>query len=115
MIDAIRPAQIEAWTQQCQAAGHGQPVVLDVREPWEVQLVSVKPTGFQLIAMPMSTIPARLAELPRDQPIACLCHHGGRSAQVAHFLKNHGFEHVINISGGIHLWADEVDPTLPRY
>jgi rhodanese-related sulfurtransferase len=115
LIDAIQPAQIDAWIQQNQAAGHAQPVILDVREPWEVQRASVRPAGFTLITMPMASIAARLAELPRHQPIACLCHHGARSAQVAHFLKNQGFEHVFNISGGIHRWSDEVDSTVPRY
>ncbi|MDV7401282.1 hypothetical protein RZS08_58235, partial [Arthrospira platensis SPKY1] len=83
MIDHIRPAQLPDWIHQAQAEGASLPIVLDVREPWEVQLASVKPQGFQLITMPMASIPMRLSELPRDQAIACLCHHGGRSAQVA--------------------------------
>lgn len=115
MIDAIRPAQIAAWIQQCQSAGYDQPVVLDVREPWEVQLASIKPQGFALLTIPMAALAARLAELPREQPIACLCHHGARSAQVANFLKNQGFEQVFNISGGIHAWSTEVDPAVPCY
>jgi rhodanese-related sulfurtransferase len=115
MIDHIRPAGLASWVQHAKDNGLPAPVVLDVREPWEVQLASVRPDGFALLTIPMSTLPARLRELAKDQPIACLCHHGGRSAQVAFFLKNQGFEHVVNISGGIHVWSDEVDPTVPRY
>lgn len=115
MIDHIRPAQLAEWLAQCRQQGCERPVVLDVREPWEVQLASVKAEGFDLVQMPMASLPARLDELPRDGHIACLCHHGGRSAQVAYFLKNQGFEHVVNIHGGIHAWSAEVDPSVPRY
>lgn len=90
-------------------------MVLDVREPHELQIASVTANGFTLMAIPMGTIPARLAELDPDQPIACLCHHGGRSMQVANFLQSRGFEHLANIAGGIHAWSAELDPRIARY
>ena len=111
---AIRPAQIAAWAQQA-ASTNSKPVVLDVREPWELQTASVKADGFELIAMPMRSVPARYMELQRDQPIACLCHHGGRSAQVAHFLMQNGFTQIVNVQGGINAWSSEVDPSIPTY
>lgn len=111
---AIRPAQIAAWVQQADTT-KSKPVVLDVREPWELQTASVKADGFELITMPMRSVPARYMELQRDQPIACLCHHGGRSAQVAHFLMQNGFTHIVNIQGGIQAWSSEVDPSIPTY
>lgn len=114
---AVRPAQLPAWLAQASAdAGASQPpVVLDVREPWELQTASVKPEGFELLHLPMASIPARLDEIPRDRPVACLCHHGGRSAQVTHFLMNQGYTRVANIAGGIHAWSQEVDPSVPVY
>jgi len=116
MMQAIRPSQLSDWLAQCAPVTGGRlPIVLDVREPWEVQTASVKPQGFQLVLMPMSTVPARLSELDRDHPIACLCHHGGRSAQVTYFLQNQGYSRVVNIHGGIHAWAQEVDPSVPQY
>ncbi len=116
MITHIRPAQLADWLSEHHTATPDTlPLVLDVREPWEVQTASVKPNGFELLHMPMSSIPARLQELPRDRPIACLCHHGGRSAQVAFFLKNQGYDEVVNINGGIHLWATELDTSIPQY
>jgi rhodanese-related sulfurtransferase len=63
----------------------------------------------------MNAIPARVNELDRDTPIACLCHHGGRSQQVANFLAQSGFNHLANVAGGIHAWASEVDSSVPRY
>lgn len=113
MIDQIQPAQLQDWIAA--KAAQGPVVVLDVREPWELQTASVKPEGFELLAYPMHTVPARLQDLPQDRPIACLCHHGGRSMQVAAFLADRGFAHVANIAGGIHAWSAQVDPSVPTY
>ena len=113
MMDQVQPAQLADWVQS--KAAFGKALVLDVREAWEVQTASVKANGFELQCMPMHTIPARLNELSREQPIACLCHHGGRSMQVAAFLAQQGFSHVANIAGGIHAWSAQVDRTVPTY
>jgi rhodanese-related sulfurtransferase len=116
-MKSISPAQLTDWLQQAQAQqpSRGLPIVLDVREPWELQTASVRPDGFELLHMPMRSVPARYLELDRNQPIACLCHHGARSAQVAHFLMNNGFTEVVNIQGGIHAWSQERDPGVPVY
>jgi rhodanese-related sulfurtransferase len=109
-MQQLYPAQIAEWaSQQAQ-----RPILLDVREGWEVQTASAKPEALDLLHMPMQTIPARLHELDKTRPIACLCHHGGRSMQVASFLMQHGFE-VVNVAGGIHAWSAQVDPSIPVY
>lgn len=113
-MKSITPAQLPDWLQQA-ATPDALPLVLDVREPWELQTASVKPEGFELRAMPMRTVPARLLELDRHQPIAVLCHHGGRSAQVVQFLEGNGFTRVVNIDGGIHAWSQQRDPGVPVY
>ena len=116
MVPHIRPALLDQWLQHCAQQAPGvTPIVLDVREPWEFATASVKPQGFELKHMPMASIPGRLHEIPRDRPIACLCHHGGRSAQVAAFLHRQGYADVVNIAGGIHAWAVERDPSVPQY
>jgi rhodanese-related sulfurtransferase len=115
MIAQVRPADLTAWLQAESAAASGHPVVLDVREPRELQTASIQADGFTLLHIPMGDIPARLAELDASQPVACLCHHGGRSQRVAAFLVQNGFAHVANIAGGIDAWAQEVDAGVPRY
>ena len=113
MIAQLRPRDLPAWLQSLPATA--RPVVLDVREAHELHLASVQPDGFTLLTIPMATVPLRLAELDADQPIACLCHHGGRSMQVANFLLAKGFTQLVNIAGGIHAWSAELDPTIPTY
>lgn len=113
MIAQVRPAQLAAWLDTVRP--HGDPIVLDVREPSELRVASVTPNGFTLLTIPMGVIPPRLNELDPAQPVACLCHHGARSMQVAAFLKAQGFEHVANIAGGIHAWSAELDAAIPVY
>lgn len=109
-MQQISPAQVTDWAaQQSQ-----RPVLLDVREGWEVQTACARPTELDFVHIPMQTLPARLNELDRSRPIACLCHHGGRSMQVAQFLAQQGFD-VVNVTGGIHAWSAQVDPSIPVY
>ena len=112
MIEQIRPSALADWFARDSAA---TPVLLDVREPWELQTASVAPRGFTLVAIPMNEIPARLAELDDSHRIACLCHHGARSQRVAAFLAQNGFAEVANVAGGIDAWSAEQDAGVPRY
>ena len=120
MIDQIAPSEFARWIA---SVGESHPphraVLLDVRDPHELEWASVAPSAatydFEWITIPMGEIPARLAELDPERPIACLCHHGVRSMQVARFLESNGFAEVSNIAGGIDAWSLQVDPTIARY
>ena len=115
MITQVNPTHFAAWRDTASTT----PVLLDVREPWELQTASVVPDGFTLLHVPMQSIPARIEELQKsyaaDQPIACLCHHGVRSQQVANYLANQGFTDVVNLAGGIAAWAQQLDASVPEY
>jgi len=111
MIPQVRPSDFDDWLQ----AQSGRVLLLDVREPWEVQTAHVAPASFDVVAIPMNEIPARLAEVPQDRPIACLCHHGARSLRVAMFLAQQGYSDVANVAGGIDAWSRERDPGIPLY
>ena len=114
MIEQIFPGDFANWLERMKP--HGQPILLDVREPYELQTASIKPTeGFTLVHIPMGVIPPRLHELDPTRPVACLCHHGARSMRVAAFLEHQGFNRVANITGGINAWAMQLDPSVPRY
>lgn len=91
------------------------PVLLDVREAWELQTARLDLPGASTLHIPMHTLPARLHELRRTQPILGLCHHGARSWQCVAFLQQQGYDAVYNVAGGIDAWSREVDASVPRY
>jgi rhodanese-related sulfurtransferase len=85
--------------------------ILDVREPWEREICHIEGS----IDVPLQTVPDRVDELPRDRPLAVLCHHGGRSAHATAWLRQNGFDNATNVRGGIDAWAREVDPSMQVY
>lgn len=102
---------IEAETLRDMLAAGEPPVILDVREPWEIELSAIAGS----IYIPLGALPMRVGELPEDRPLVVLCHHGFRSAQATAWLRNQGFESVVNLSGGIDAWARRIDPTMKVY
>ncbi len=102
----MRPTELQRYLQSGQS-----PLLLDVRESWEFDICQI--AGSQLV--PMRQIPQYLPQLPSEQDIVVICHHGVRSLQVARFLEHSGFSQVINLYGGVDLWAQEVDLTMPTY
>jgi len=84
--------------------------ILDVREPWENKLAHI---GGKLI--PQNEVPQRLAEIDREREVIVHCHAGVRSQRIAEFLKQSGYPRVVNLSGGIHAWSEEIDPKVPKY
>ncbi|WP_423198163.1 MULTISPECIES: rhodanese-like domain-containing protein [unclassified Cupriavidus] len=88
-----------------------KPVLLDVREDPEVRIAAMP----GITHIPMGQIPARMGELDDETEIVCICHHGARSMQVASFLERQGYAHLYNLTGGIHAWSTEVDPSVPQY
>ena len=71
------------------------------------------------VRLPFSTFDdegrAALEALPKDTPLAFLCHHGGRSQQAAEHFRGLGFSKLFNVTGGIDAWATEVDSSIGRY
>lgn len=104
----ISATELAAWLAD---ASREKPLLLDVREPWEWNTARIE--GAQHI--PMREVPARVAELDPDQDVVAICHHGGRSQQVAIFLEKNGFAKVHNLQGGVDAWSRTVDPAVPLY
>ena len=84
--------------------------LLDVREPYEVQIAQIGGT-----VIPQNDVPNRLAEIPRDRQIVVHCRSGARSQRIAEFLKQSGYTQVVNLAGGILAWSDEIDPSVQKY
>jgi monothiol glutaredoxin len=85
-------------------------------------LVDVRPVDERTIAsvrVPFSVLDGEAASevenLPKDTPLAFLCHHGRRSAAAAEHFRRLGFTRLYNVEGGIDAWSQHVDPAVPRY
>lgn len=104
----IRPTELKSWLDD---DNRTSPVLLDVREPNEFAYCRIEGS----MPMPMASVPSRCGELDASAPVVVICHHGGRSAQVAMFLERQGFSEVINLAGGVAAWAGDIDPAMPRY
>ena len=87
-------------------------VVVDVREPWEIEIASLANAK----QIPMGDIPARFnQELDPEKHVVVICHHGVRSMNVTAWLRQQGFEQVQSLRGGIDRWSRQIDPTIPVY
>jgi rhodanese-related sulfurtransferase len=104
----ISAPELAAWLAD---ASRARPLLLDVREPWEYEKARIE--GAQLV--PMREVPARLKEIDPQKDVVAICHHGGRSRQVALFLEKAGYIKIHNLAGGVDAWSRTVDPTVPLY
>jgi len=104
----VTAPDLAAWLAD---SGRERPLLLDVREPWEYEKARI--AGAQLV--PMRDVPKRLDQIDQDKEVVAICHHGGRSAQVAMFLEKAGYAKVHNLVGGVDAWSRTVDPTVPLY
>jgi len=85
--------------------------LLDVREPHEREICHI---GGELI--PKDLVAAHVQQLPRDKDIIVYCRSGGRSQAVAQELTSkHGFSRILNLSGGVLRWSDDLDPSVKKY
>lgn len=106
MFEDTNPTELAA-----RLAKGESPVLLDVREPWE-QAIAALPGS---VLVPLGTLQQRTGALDAQAEYVVYCHHGGRSAMAAQWLRSQGFARVANLEGGIDAWSLEVDASVPRY
>lgn len=85
--------------------------LIDVRDPWEYDTCCID--GSRNI--PMTELESRLDTIDTSVDTVLICHHGMRSYQIANYLESMGYLRMINLEGGIHAWAQNVDPDMPQY
>jgi rhodanese-related sulfurtransferase len=107
-MKSISAPELAAWLAD---DAREPPLLLDVREPWEFEKARIP--GAQLV--PMREVPARLGEIDAHREVVAICHHGGRSQQVAMFLEKSGYKKMHNLVGGVDAWSRTVDPAVPLY
>ena len=87
------------------------PRIIDVREPHEHAYARIP--NAELI--PLARLGTVVPTLDPDAELVLHCHSGARSAWAANQLRALGFTKVLNLTGGITRWSDEVDPSVPKY
>ncbi|XP_044504958.1 rhodanese-like/PpiC domain-containing protein 12, chloroplastic [Mangifera indica] len=89
--------------------------LIDVREPDEVARASLP--GFKVLPLRQFGTwgPDITTKFDPQKDTYVMCHHGMRSLQVAKWLQTQGFRRVFNLSGGIHAYATQADPSIPTY
>jgi len=107
-MQQLSPQQLAAWLAD---PAREKPVLLDVREPWEIEICRLRDS----VHIPMASVPARKEELDPEADTVVVCHHGARIFQVGVLLEASGFRNVFNLSGGVDGWAKQVDPGMPQY
>ena len=106
MPEEISPDELRARLEQKRPI-----VLLDVRDEWETRLCRLENSTH----IPIEEIEFRTDELNPAEEIVVYCHHGIRSAAVADYLRGLGFAKAVNLTGGLDLWAQAVDPSMNRY
>src|SRR5438876_7462335 len=100
--------EIEAKSLSEKLSGEKPPLVVDVREPRELQAEGMIEGALHI---PMNEIPGRLAEIPEDREVVTVCHRGQRSFQVAMWLKQMG-RNAVSLRGGMDAWKASRLPTV---
>ncbi|MCX4024828.1 molybdopterin-synthase adenylyltransferase MoeB [Endozoicomonas sp. SM1973] len=85
--------------------------ILDVREQYEVNICRIKNS----VHIPMAEVASQLNQFDKTQEIIVHCKTGGRSAKTCELLLQHGFKKLVNLSGGIIAWANEIEPSMVKY
>jgi len=86
-------------------------ILLDVRQPWENQKVALPDS----VLFPLNQLAIEKPDFPEDHEIIAYCHHGVRSKTAVELLKRYGFKNVKHLAGGIDLYSQTADSSVPRY
>jgi adenylyltransferase/sulfurtransferase len=122
----MRSINVQELAERLAAGEH--PLILDVRDPHEWEIVALDgtlriPKG-DILAAKNALVAQRklreetvLAQIPQDQEIIVHCRSGKRSADVIAYLREVGYDtdRLFNLEGGILAWANEIDTRLPTY
>ena len=87
-------------------------MLVDVREPWEYEFVSID--GAVLIPL-ANLLSDHARDLLLGEHVLVHCHHDTRSRYAREVMLQSGYTDVTFVEGGIDAWATTIDPELPRY
>lgn len=105
-VPEITPAELAARIARGDAL-----TLLDVREPHEWEIVRIP--GARLV--PLSRLDEEIPDLDPAGEVVLYCRSGVRSQTAGRRLRAGGFARVLSLAGGVLRYAQDVDPSLPRY
>jgi len=106
LVNEIGPKEVKAMIDERKDF-----ILIDVREPHEFQIGRIPTSNL----IPLGDLPKRLSDLDPNAQYVLHCKMGGRSAKGCDVLRAAGFKRVLNMTGGITAWSEQVDPTVPKY
>ncbi|HRA00971.1 MAG TPA: molybdopterin-synthase adenylyltransferase MoeB, partial [Thermoflexales bacterium] len=92
-------------------AGLGSARIIDVRQPFELDIVSLPGSTF----IPYDDVFERMDELTQASELFIICRTGRRSAEITDLLRESGYANAKNVKGGLRAWSQEIDPSMPTY
>ena len=104
-IQELEVSELAALLEQPESC-----VLIDVRTPGEIAAGIIPGAD----AMPLTVVPLRMQDIPRDKQVVIYCRTGARSAQACMYLSQYGFTNIYNLRGGIVTWAQSGLP-IGRY
>jgi sulfur-carrier protein adenylyltransferase/sulfurtransferase len=107
-VPEITPTALKARLDRGEAV-----TIIDVREPYEWEIGNLGEFGARLV--PLEELPELMKDLDPGEDIVLQCRSGSRSARATKYMRQRGFRNVHNLRGGILAWADEIDPSIPKY
>lgn len=112
-IDGINEKNYELTPLEFKNSINNDPsaVLVDVRESFEWDICKIK--GAKLI--PLSALDPTSSSLNSKDSLYLYCYKGKRSVMALKKLRKAGFKKLKYLRGGIDLWAEEVDPDMPKY
>lgn len=87
-------------------------LVIDVREAWEFEICRLSEKA---VLLNEKTMPLVFEKGQSTKHVIVYCHHGVRSLNAALYMRQNGLPHAVSLKGGIDKFAQQIDPTIPRY
>jgi molybdopterin/thiamine biosynthesis adenylyltransferase/rhodanese-related sulfurtransferase len=110
--ERMTPAQLKALLD-ARERGEESFVLVDVREPWERDIVQIE--GSELIPMSQLLSDEAREKMPQDDRVILYCHHDGRSGQARDYMAQNGWSNISDLGGGVDAWVTEIEPEKARY
>ena len=110
-MDHATDAEIDVQSLAARRDSPDAPVLLDVREEWELAIVKFP----ESLHIPLGELTQRKDEIPMGRALVVLCHHGGRSLRATQWLRKNGFPDALNLRGGIDAYAEKCARDMERY